>query len=138
VTDQFHIIDQFRYNNFRIPGNWLYMETTQFAPSLTTSPNVYSPTACPTATSAGCPQHTSSSGADVITDSLTDFLRQSQTVNTFEIEYQFMRRLRSYLGYRFERRNITDINSDNQVSVFYPTLPNRGGCAGVPLVNNIC
>jgi hypothetical protein len=138
VTDKFHIIDQFRYSNFRIPGNWLYVESTLFAPTLLVAPNLYSPAACPTITSAGCPQHTSSSGADVITDSLSDFLRQAQTVNTFELEYQFNRRFRGYVGYRFERRNIADINTDNQVSVFYPTLPNRGGCAGLPLVNNIC
>jgi hypothetical protein len=138
VTDRFHIVDQFRYTNFRIPGNWLYTTTTSFAPNLTTVPNSYSPAACPTATSPGCPQHTTSSGADVITDSLSDFLRQAYTVNTFELEYQFSRRVTGYLGYRFERRNITDRNSDNQVLVFYPTLPNRGACANVTLVNGVC
>jgi hypothetical protein len=138
VTDRFQIVDQFRYSNFRIPGSWLYVTNTVFAPNLLTTPNVYSPVTCPTATSPGCPQHTASSGADVITDSLSDFLRQAYTLNTFQVEYEFTRRMTSYLGYRYERRNITDINSDNQVSVFYPTLPNRGACAGVPLVNGIC
>src|SRR5262249_31675271 len=76
VTDKFHIVDQFRYSNFRIPGQWLYVENTLFAPNLLTLPNPYSPATCPTAASPGCPQHTASSGADVITDSLSDFLRQ--------------------------------------------------------------
>jgi hypothetical protein len=138
VTDKFHIVDQFRYSNFRIPGKWLYLNNTLFAPTLLATPNPYSPATCPTITSAGCPQHTASSGADVITDSLSDFLRQADTVNTFELEYEFTRRVSGYLGYRFERRNIADINTDNQVSVFYPTLPNRGGCAGLPLVNGVC
>jgi hypothetical protein len=138
LTDQFHIVDQFRYTNFRIPGNWLYLETTLFAPNLITTPNVYSPATCPTATSPGCPQHTSSSGADVITDSLTDFLRQSDTLNTLELEYAMNPKYGGYIGFRYGHRNILDANSDNQVSVFYPTLPNRGGCAGVPLVNGIC
>jgi hypothetical protein len=138
VTDKFHIIDQFRYNNFRIPGNWLYLTNSFFGASLGAVPSVFSAANCPTVTSPGCPQHSSSSGADVITDSLTDFLRQSDTVNTFEVEYAPTRRYNGYIGYRFEQRNITDINSDNQVSVFYPTLPNRGGCAGQPLVNNVC
>ena len=138
VTDQFRIVDQFRYNNFRIPGNWLYVTNTFFAPSLTTTPNQYSPVTCPTITSPDCPQHTTSSGADVVTDGLTAFLRQAVTLNTFQLEYDFNRRVSGYLGYRFERRNITDFNTDNQVSVFYPTLPNRGACAGQPLVNGVC
>ena len=138
LTDKFNLIDQFRYNNFRIPGNWLYTTNSFFGATLGTVPNVYSPGDCPTITSPGRPQHTSSSGADVITDSLTDFLRQATTMNTIELQYQPNRRYSGYIGYRFDRRNIADINSDNQVSVFYPTLPNRGACAGQPLVNGLC
>lgn len=138
VTNKLHIVDQFRYTNFRIPGNWLYTTSTLFAPSLIATPNVYSPAACTTITSPGCPQHTSSSGADMVTDSLSNFLRQATAVNTFEVEYEFNKRFNGYLGYRFMRRNIADINSDSQISVFYPTLPNRGACAGQPLVNGVC
>jgi hypothetical protein len=138
VTDKFRIVDQFRYTNFRIPGNWLYMTNTLFAPSLVAAPNVYSPATCPTITSAGCPQHTAGSGADVIVDSLSDFSKQAVTMNTFKVEYEYNRRLNGYIGYRFVRRNIADINTDNQVSVFLPTLPNRGACAGLPLVNGVC
>src|SRR5262249_34922368 len=115
VTDKFHIIDQFRYSNFRVPGNWLYVQSTLFAPTLLATPNVYSATSCPTITAPGCPQHTTSSGADVIADSLSDFLRQAQTINTFELEYNFTKRFIGYLGYRFLRRDIADINTDNQV-----------------------
>ena len=92
LTDKFSLIDQFRYNNFRIPGNWLYTTNSFFAATLTTVPNVYSPATCPTITSPGCPQHTSSSGADVTTDSLTGFLRQATTMNTIELQYQPNRR----------------------------------------------
>ena len=138
LTDKFSIVDQFRYNNFRVPGNWLYMTNSFFGPTLGATPNMYSAASCPTVTSSDCPQHTSSSGADVIADSLTDFLRQAITLNTFEVEYEASPRYSGYIGYRFTRRNITDNNSDNQVSVFYPTLPNRGSCAGQPLVNGVC
>ena len=138
LTDKFSIVDQFRYNNFRVPGNWLYMTNSFFGPTLGATPNIYSAASCSTVTSPDCPQHTSSSGADVIADSLTDFLRQAITLNTFEVEYEASPRYSGYIGYRFTRRNITDNNSDNQVSVFYPTLPNRGSCAGQPLVNGVC
>src|SRR5581483_10653546 len=138
VTDKLRLIDQFRYNNFRVPGNWLYQTNSFFGPTLGATANVFSAASCPTVTSSGCPQHTTSSGADVITDSLSDFLRQAITLNTFEVEYEFTPRFSGYIGYRFERRNIADNNSDTQVSVFFPTLPNRGACAGLPLVNNTC
>jgi hypothetical protein len=139
LTDKFHLVDQFRYTNFRIPGSWLYMTNGFFGASLGAAPNVFSAANCPTINSPGCPQHTSSSGADVITDGLSAFLRQSDTVNTFEVEYEASHRYSGYIGYRFERRNITDINSDNQLLVFFPTLPNRGACVGQPLlVNGVC
>jgi hypothetical protein len=138
VTDKFHLVDQFRYTNFRIPGSWLYMTNGFFGASLGAVPNVFSAANCPTITSPGCPQHTSSSGADVVTDGLTAFLRQSDTVNTFEVEYEASHRYSGYIGYRFERRNILDSNRDIQLLVFYPTLPNRGACAGQPLVNGVC
>ena len=126
LTDKLRLIDQFRYNNFRVPGNWLHMTNSFFGPTLGAVPNVFSAGSCPAVTSPGCPQHTSSSGADVITDSLTDFLRQAITLNTFEVEYEFTPKYSGYIGYRFDRRNITDINSDNQVSVFYPTPSEQG------------
>ena len=75
VTDKLRLINQLRYTNFRVPGNWLYMTNSFFGSSLGAAPNVYSAASCPTITSPGCPQHTSSSGADVIADSLTNFLR---------------------------------------------------------------
>ena len=75
VTDKLRLINQLRYSNFRIPGNWLYMTNSFFGPSLGAVPNVYSAASCPTTTSPGCPQHTNSSGADLTADSLTDFLR---------------------------------------------------------------
>jgi hypothetical protein len=138
VTDKFHITEQFRYSNFRIPGSWLFLTNTLFATSLTATPAAYSITTCPTITSPGCPPHTASSGADVVTDNLSSFLRQSDATNTFELGYDFTPRVSGYIGYRFERRNITSNFSDSELSVFYPSLPNRGACAGQPLVDGVC
>ena len=138
VTEKFSIVDQLRYSNFRIPGSWLYTTSTLFAANLTTTPNTFSTAACPNAKAAGCPQHSAASGPDNITDSFTNLLKQAQTTNTFQLEYDFTRRFNAHVGYRFDRRNITSSDSDTQVQVFLPSLPNRGACAGQPLVNGIC
>src|SRR6185437_2165141 len=87
---------------------------------------------------ATCPQHSASSGPDVTQDFLNQFLRQDTKLNTFQVEYDFTPRVTGYIGYRYERREITDNDSDLQIQTFFPTLPNRGACAGQPLVNGVC
>ena len=69
---------------------------------------------------------------------MNQFLRQDTKLNTFQVEYDFTPRVMAYIGYRYERREITDNDSDIQVQTFFPTLPNRGACAGQPLVNGVC
>jgi hypothetical protein len=134
LTEKLHLIDTFRYDNFRIPTGWNYTTTSLFGATLLSNPNVFSPASCPPPfTAATCPQHASGSNADVIVDVLNQFLKQASTINTFEVEYQFTPRVSAYVGYRFERREITDNNSDLQIQTFFPgptaALANRGACA---------
>ncbi len=139
ITPKLRIVDSFRFENFSIPTAWSYLTSTQFGPSLLTQPNLFDPATCPPPfTAAGCPQHTASSGPDVNQDLLNQFIRQDTRINTFQVEYDFTRRITSYLGYRYERREITDNDSDIQIQTFFPKLPNRGACAGLPLVNGVC
>ncbi|MCU1255294.1 MAG: hypothetical protein JWM83_1593, partial [Candidatus Angelobacter sp.] len=134
LTDKLHLIDTFRYDNFRIPTGWNYTTTSFFGATLLSNPNTFSPATCPPPfTAATCPQHNASSGADLLVDFLNQFLKQDSKINTFEVEYQFSPRVSAYVGYRFERREITDRNSGFQVQTFFPSLPNRGACAGQPL-----
>jgi hypothetical protein len=138
VTERFRIVDNFRWTDFRIPGTWAEQQTSQFSASAAVAPIIFNPAnpnGCP-ATPAKCPQHSSSSGADVSTDLYSNYLAQNMKVNTFELEYDFTPRLTGRIGYRFERRDIVrDFSYVNQ-STFYPLLPTRGGCTNV--VNNIC
>lgn len=134
LTEKLHLIDTFRYDNFRIPTGWNYTTSSLFGATLLSNPNVFSPASCPPPfTAATCPQHASASNADVIVDVLNQFLKQASTINTFEVEYQFTPRVSAYVGYRFERREITDNNSDLQIQTFFPgptaALANRGACA---------
>ncbi len=141
VTDRLHLIDTFRFDNFRIPTGWSYTTNSLFGATLLSPANAFTPATCPPPfTAATCPQHNASSGADVVTDVLNQFLKQFIAINTFEAEYQFTPHVSGYVGYRFERREITDNDADLQIQTFFPgptaTLANRGACAGQPLAAN--
>jgi hypothetical protein len=138
LTEKLHLIDTFRFDNFRIPTGWNYVTNSLFGATLLSNPNVFSVGTCPPPfTAATCPQHNASSSADVVTDLLNQFLKQASVINTFEVEYAFTPRMSAYIGYRFERRDITDNTNDLQIQTFFPgptaALANRGVCAGQPL-----
>jgi hypothetical protein len=139
VTDRLRLVDRFLFDNFRIPGGWNLLTGTLFGATLLSTPNVFSPATCPPPyTAATCPQHNASSGADVITDLRNNYLSQDLKRNTFEAQYDFTRRLSGRIGYRYDQRRITHNSGDIQDQVFYPSLPNRGGCAGIALANGVC
>jgi hypothetical protein len=136
LTERLHLIDAFRWDNFRIPTGWNYTTNSLFAATLAATPNVFSPASCPPPfTAATCPQHLAASPADTLVDVLNQFLKQDSRINTFEVEYQFTPRISAYVGYRFERRDITTANSGFQVQTFFPTLASSRcgtGCAAGP------
>jgi hypothetical protein len=61
------------------------------------------------------------------------YLAQSVWFNTAELEYQFSPRYRISAGYRYRHRDIDASEFDLATLTFFPTLPNRGACAGIPL-----
>lgn len=140
ITNRLRVVDSFRINNFGIPTSWNYTISTLFGPTLISNPNVFSPATCPPPfTAATCPQHVASSGPDINLDFFNQFIRQDTKVNTIELGYDFTRRISAYIGYRFERREITLRDATASLETFFPTLPNRGDCAGLPLdVNGVC
>jgi hypothetical protein len=138
VTDKFRIVDTFRYDGFNIPGNWSLVTANLFGATLLSNPNVFSAATCPPPfTAATCPQHNASSAADLIVDNRNDFLGQKRTANTFLLEYDFTKRITAHVGYRFERREITQRVDNVQIQTFFPgptaALARRGACVGKPL-----
>jgi hypothetical protein len=134
ITEKFRIVDSFRYDAFRIPGNWSLVTTSLFGANLLSAPNTFTPGTCPPPfTAATCPQHVSGSGADLIVDNRNDFLGQKRTSNTFLLEYDFAKNFTAHVGYRFERSEITQRVDAAQVQTFFPgptaALANRGTCA---------
>ena len=124
VNDKFRIEDSFRYDNWRIPGFWATYETNLFGAAGATGSGMLLPfslfnqssastatlfhTLCPAApyNQAGCPLHTTSSGADVTNELSYQFLGQNLKTNTFELLYDFTRRLDGRIGYEYTSRTI--------------------------------
>jgi hypothetical protein len=134
VTEKFSIVDSFRYDAFRIPGSWSLATASFVAPTVFSTPNVFAPATCPPPfTAATCPQHNASSPADLILDARNDFLGQKRTANTFLLEYDFAKNFNAHVGYRFERKEITQRVDGAQIQTFFPgptaALANRGTCA---------
>lgn len=158
ITDRLRILDSFWYDNWRIPGLWQTFETNVFGAAASGQVGLalplsqfseVSPSAtgsfaalCPTApyNQAGCPLHTSSSGADVTNELSSQFLAQNLRSNTLELEYDFTKRFSAHLGYLYTDRIIaTESDTFDTGETYFPGgatasaandfLAARGDCA---------
>lgn len=134
ITGKLSFVDSYRWTAFRSPGHWVENQSVLFGATLLSNPNVFTPATCPPPfTAATCPQHNIFSGPDITVADFNRSLAQNQHVNTAGLEYQFARRYRASIGYRFRRREIDMFQFDLYQLTFFPPLPNRRVCAGQPL-----
>ena len=139
ITDKFRILDNFRYDNWRIPGMWALDETNIYGTGyaglsgMQQSEAVFNATNCPVdSTAVTCPQHTTTSAADVIEGLATTFLGQNLKSNTFELQYDFTRRLDAHIGYLYTARTISEYSDTNDTQeIYFP-----GGAAGTAMSTN--
>lgn len=143
INDKLRLRDVFRFDNWRIPGQWSSF-VDNFAGVAGAAPNLLTPislvtedpttlafqAACPTAPyhQAGCPQHSSSSGADITNEFWLRTLSEDTKANTFQVEYDFNKRLSARAGFLYSNRKIGDFNATTDVLEIY--LP--GGTAATP------
>jgi hypothetical protein len=145
VTDKFRIQDSFRYENWRIPGLWATADSNIFGAAGTNQVGLalplslfsqVSPSAaktfgalCPAApyAQAGCPLHTSSSGADVTNELSYQFLGQNLKSNTLELQYDFTKRFSGHIGYLYTSRTIAQSSATFDTGETY--FPGGGGTA---------
>jgi hypothetical protein len=122
VTDRFRILDSFRYDNWRTPGLWDTSETNifgQMQPGLVglAQPQAVFTSAtflslCPAPyIAATCPSHSASSSADIVNGPTSSFLGQNLRSNTFQLQYDFTKRLTGRIGYVYTDRTIADFNA---------------------------
>jgi hypothetical protein len=137
VTDKFRIQDSFRYDDWRIPGFWGTAETNIFGQQASGQIGLALPLSlfsqvspatpgsfaalCPAApyNQAGCPIHTSGSGADVTNQLAYQFLGQNLKSNTLEFLYDFNKRLSARIGYLYTNRSIAQMSDTFNVEEAY-------------------
>ena len=142
LTDKLNIVDEFRYDNWRIPSMWATTETNLFAtlpgagqsglllPISTVTPDTFA-TVCPTAPYNGplCPQHNSSSLSDVTNELVSQFLGQNIRSNTIELKYDITPRISVYGGYVYTARTTADFSATFDTGeIYFPG--GAGGTAG--------
>lgn len=128
LTDKLRLVDSFRFNNYRIPGNFLLTEFDYFTSSM-----LFNRGLAPLTT----PAHISGSGPDMLNELYQRFLGQDEKMNEFDVEYDVSPRAGFTVGYRF--RHLIDTHNWTSTAIadlFLPPLPGRGSCTGVPLNPN--
>lgn len=132
ITDRLRLVDRFNFRDYRIPGTFDLLQTSLFNASTVAPPgSMLFPPVVPPGTT---PLHSAGSPADLLNDTYNRFLGQDTKENEFEMQYDFNEYAGLNVGYRY--RHILDHNfwtSIANADIFYPPLPNRGNCAGLPL-----
>ncbi len=133
LADKWSIEDNFSFENWRSPYMWDTAETNLFGtppavvgqtgmllPISSVTPATFAAT-CPTApyNQAGCPQHKSSSGADVTNEFVSQFLAQAVKKNLIELRYDFTRRASAHIGYMYSARTISDFSATFDTGEIY-------------------
>ncbi|HZP32800.1 MAG TPA: hypothetical protein VFB23_05480 [Candidatus Acidoferrales bacterium] len=131
ITDKLSLRDEFYYHNWRIPSAWLTTQTNLFATkaglgqsgltlpiSPATAANIA--TVCPAPfTAVNCPQHNTSSGPDVLSEAVSQFLGQDLKNNLLEVKYDFTKRVSAYIGYFYQTRTIDDFAATSDIGEMY-------------------
>jgi hypothetical protein len=79
--------------------------------------------------------HSSSSPADIINETSANLIGQNTKENDFQVQYDVARFFGVRAGFNWERNTIQPGNSYLAAlgDIYFPNLPNRGNCAGLPL-----
>ncbi len=135
LSNKLRLLDTFRFRNFRVPGVMHLLQLSLFNASTVAPPGslLFPPVTPPETT----PLHSASSPADSDNETYNRFVGQDTKVNVFDIQYDINPYAGFDVGYRYSR--IFDHNFFTGVAnadIYYPPLPNRGNCVGVPLNPN--
>lgn len=134
LSDRLRLVDSFRWRNFRIPGVFDLLSSSLFNAGTVAPPgSLLGPPVSPPA----APLHTDSSPADMLNDTYNRWIGQNMYDNQFEVQFDFAKFAGLRVGYQFQHTLDHHYwTSTANADVFYPPLPNRGDCAGLPLNPN--
>ncbi len=125
VTPQVSISDVFDFNSFRNSGHNQYLESSLYAPNLSS-------------TQPTTPFYSATSGADSTSNFNFNQLKQTIKSNTIQAAWDPSQRFKFSLGYRYRDRNITVNSGGNVLISNYNARPVLKSAAGCPNKTTAC
>lgn len=132
VTDKLRLLDNFLFDDWRIPGLWNSLLGALFTTGgvgLGSPVGTFLAANCDAANSYNgptCPSHALTSAADLVSAINANFLKQDMKSNTVQMEYDFSPRYQARIGHLYTHREIVQsASSFTTQQIFYP-----GGPAG--------
>ncbi len=135
VTSKLRLVEAFRFRNFSVAGDFLNLEANYFAAASAGSASLLTPVASFPLTNL---LHSSGSPADIINETNINLVAQNTKQNDFQVQYDAARFFGVRAGFNWENQTIQPGESYQAAlgDIYYPNLPNRGNCAGLPLNPN--
>src|SRR5271157_2190048 len=132
INDKLRLVETFRFNDFSVAGDFLNLQSNFFNAASFGSASLLNPVAMFPPTNLF---HNSSSPADVINETTVNLVGQNMKENDFQVQYDVSRFFGVRAGFVWSNY-IIQPGSTYQAplgDIYYPHLPNRGNCAGLPL-----
>jgi len=131
INDKTRLVETFRFRNFSVAGDFLNLQTNYFASGNASSATLLTPI-------ASFPPsllHNSSSPADIMNETTINMIGQRTLQNDFQFQYDISRYFGVRLGFNWANYIIQPGNTYQAAlgDIYYPKMPNRGNCVGVPL-----
>lgn len=132
ISNKLRLVETYRFNNFSVAGNFLDMESNFFNAASLGSASLLNPIAMFPGTNLF---HSSSSPADIINETTINMVGQETNQNDFEVQYDISRSFGVRAGFIWSNSVIQPGNTYQAAlgDIYYPNLPNRGNCVGLPL-----
>jgi hypothetical protein len=132
VSDRLRLVETFRFRDFSVSGTYLAQESNFFTAASQGSATLLSPVFMFPPTTL---LHGSSSAADVVNESTINMIGQNFKQNDFQVQYDISRWFGVRAGFVWSNYIIQPGNTQQVAlgDIYYPNMPNRGNCAGLPL-----
>ena len=132
IGDKLRLVETFRFRNFSVAGNYLDLMANYFTAAKAGSATLLTPVATFPPTTL---LHASGSPADLVNEINSNLISQNFNQNDFQVQYDLSRFFGVRAGFVWADYTIQPGNSYSAAlgDIYYPNLPNRGSCAGLPL-----
>jgi hypothetical protein len=132
ISQKLRLVETFRFRNFSVAGNYLNLQTNYFTAAGNGSATLLTPIATFPGTNLS---HSSGSPADLINEINVNLVAQNMKQNDFQVQYDVSRWFGVRAGFAWANYTIQPGETYQAAlgDIYYPNLPNRGNCAGLPL-----